>query len=139
MALDTHRRGWRPEVELVGAPELRRALDSGTEAVLWGMSFCGTVSTSRNKSLRQEPCIDVYLTKKRNLVVYTDWRESNEELGATYHRYRNFEALQQTAFALKPLWQDDLSSDPVERLDLEQEMLEEVADAVGETLVIRID
>ncbi len=126
------------EIELwVGGKDHQDAHASGRAHYV---AFTGRkISTSRGKSLRQSPCIDVYLTKRRNLIVYTDWRESNEELGATFLRFRDFEALKQNGLALKTWWQDDLKNEPVERLDLEEAMLHEVADALGETLVIRID
>jgi lauroyl/myristoyl acyltransferase/SAM-dependent methyltransferase len=42
-ARDTHGSGWHPELELLGAEHLERALDRGHGAVLWTMAFCGPV------------------------------------------------------------------------------------------------
>jgi lauroyl/myristoyl acyltransferase len=42
-ARDTHRRGWHPEIELLGAEHLRGALAAGRGAVLWVTAFCGPI------------------------------------------------------------------------------------------------
>lgn len=38
-----HRGGWIVATEVDGVDELQRALDGGQGAILWGMSFCGTL------------------------------------------------------------------------------------------------
>ncbi len=40
-ARDTHRRGWHPEIELLGAEHLGGALAAGRGAILWVTAFCG--------------------------------------------------------------------------------------------------
>jgi hypothetical protein len=39
----SHRSDWRASTEVIGLEHLNRAFDQGRGAVLWGMSFCGTL------------------------------------------------------------------------------------------------
>jgi lauroyl/myristoyl acyltransferase len=41
--LDTHKRGWHPEIELDGIEHVHNALARKKGVILWGMSFCGPV------------------------------------------------------------------------------------------------
>jgi lauroyl/myristoyl acyltransferase len=41
--LDTHARGWHPEIELTGIEHVHKARLRGKGTILWGMSFCGPI------------------------------------------------------------------------------------------------
>ena len=41
--LDTHRRGWHPQIDLEGVEHVRHSLGQSRGVIFWGMSFCGPV------------------------------------------------------------------------------------------------
>ena len=87
-----------------------------------------------------EPEISVYQTRTGKLVVYRDWCEQRgEEEGATYLTFPDLKALRANPHALAvDAWTEDVQ-DGVERPDPAQWLLRQVAEALGEPLVIRID
>lgn len=103
------------------------------------VAFAGRqIAESDGLTVEQSPRIRVYQTKTGKLIVYRDWRDTAKELGATYRRYPDVAALKRDPMALRTQWSDD-TKDFDERTDLEDRLLRQLADALGEKFVIRID
>jgi hypothetical protein len=97
------------------------------------------IADNFGSSFEQMPKIHVYQTTTGALVVYRDWRDTaGREWGATYLRFQDFQSLQRHPTALQTT-SIDAKGDLQEDLDIESEVLQTVADALGQRFVVRID
>ena len=100
------------------------------------------IAESEGLSLDAIPEIRVYQTRTGKLVVYRDWRGKpggGDDEGATYLTFPDLKALAACPRALDAFWVEGDNRDGVDRPDLEQRLLRQAAEALGEPLVIRID
>ena len=101
------------------------------------------LAESAGLALDAIPEIRVYQTRTGKLVVYRDWRGKHgggDDEGATYLTFPDLKALAACPQALDALWVEGDDRDGLDRRpDLEQQLLRQAADALGEPLVIRID
>ena len=109
------------------------------------VAFNGRLLASNDRyrdgfDLPVEPEISVYQTRAGKLVVHRVWRdETGDEVGATYRRFPDLRALRANPDALAlDKWTEE-ERDGVERRDPAQRLLGQVAAALGEPMVIRID
>ena len=104
------------------------------------VAFSGRLlAESEGFSLDAIPEIRVYQTRTGKLVVYRDWRGKLDEEGATYLTFPDLKALVASPRALDTYWVDGSDGQDGDRPDLSQQLLRQVAEALGEPLVIRID
>ena len=132
------------EIELwVGGKRYRD--DTGDDGPL-RVAFKGRLLAGNDRyrdgfDLPVEPEISVYQTRTGKLVVHRDWREQRgDEEGATYLTFPDVKALRANPHALAvDAWTELDARDGVELPDPAQWLLRQVAEALGEPLVIRID
>ena len=112
-----------------------------------------------------DPIVSVYQTRTGKLIVYRDWREQSKEgvfvdpdgakasvslpsrklrgddEGATYRTFQDLDSLAASSGALGTSWAETTyyRAGVGDRPDLKQRLLHQVAAALGEPLVIRID
>ena len=94
---------------------------------------------SQGFSVGQLPRIQVFETKGRKLVVYRSWKgTSANDQGATYQVYRDYEELAKDRKALDTMWiEGDVNLD--RDADHSDELQQQVANALGKELIIRLD
>ena len=106
------------------------------------VAFTGRlIAGSEGHAIDATPEIRVYQTRTGKLVVYRDWRGKldGDEEGATYRTFPDLKALVASPRALDTYWIDGSDGQDGDRPDLNRQLLRQVAEALGEPLVIRID
>ena len=116
--------------------------DDGPHRVAFqGRFLAGNERYRDGSDLPVEPEIEVYQTRTGKLVVYRNWREQQgDDEGATYLRFQDLDALAADPHALAvDAWNGFDDRDGIDRPDPAQWLLRQVAQALGEPPVIRID
>ena len=108
------------------------------------VAFTGRlIAESEGLALDAIPEIRVYQTRTGKLVVHRDWRGKpggGDDEGATYLTFPDLKTLAARPSALDAFWVEGGDGDrDGDRPDLRQQLLRQVAEALGEPLVIRID